>query len=89
MQTRPSLLSLITATSFLKGKEIAKICFLWSFVHRYTCGTGASFVHKAEDFDELLTRGFKASHIHEVLIDKALLGERIRARIASTRMIMS
>ena len=37
-------------------------------------GTGASFVHKAEDFDELLTRGLEASPIHEVLIDKALLG---------------
>jgi carbamoyl-phosphate synthase large subunit len=27
-----------------------------------------------EDFDELLTRGLEASPIHEVLIDKALMG---------------
>ena len=32
------------------------------------------FVHKAEDFDEMLKRGMAASPIHEVMIDKALLG---------------
>jgi carbamoyl-phosphate synthase large subunit len=37
-------------------------------------GSGASLVYKAEDFDELLTRGLEASPIHEVLIDKALMG---------------
>jgi len=37
-------------------------------------GAGASFVHKAEDFDELLTRGLEVSPIHEVMIDKALIG---------------
>ncbi|MDR0194033.1 MAG: carbamoyl-phosphate synthase large subunit, partial [Myroides sp.] len=37
-------------------------------------GTGAAFVHKEEDFDDLLTYGLEASPIHEVLIDKALLG---------------
>ena len=31
------------------------------------------FIH-AEEFDELLTRGLEASPIHEVLIDKALVG---------------
>jgi carbamoyl-phosphate synthase large subunit len=31
-------------------------------------------VHKAEDFDELLTRGLEISPIHEVMIDKALIG---------------
>jgi carbamoyl-phosphate synthase large subunit len=31
-------------------------------------------VYKKEDFDELLTRGLEASPIHEVLIDKALMG---------------
>ncbi len=65
-----------TATSFLKGKEIAQE-FGFPLVIRpsFTLGgTGASFVHKAEDFDALLTRGLEASPIHEVLIDKALLG---------------
>jgi carbamoyl-phosphate synthase large subunit len=65
-----------TATSFLKGKEIAQE-FGFPLVIRpsFTLGgTGAAFVHKKEDFDDLLTRGLEASPIHEVLIDKALLG---------------
>ena len=65
-----------TATSFLKGKEIAQE-FGFPIVIRpsFTLGgSGASLVHKSEDFDELLTRGLEASPIHEVLIDKALLG---------------
>ncbi len=65
-----------TATSFLKGKEIAQE-FGFPLVIRpsFTLGgTGAAFVHTKEDFDELLTRGLEASPIHEVLIDKALLG---------------
>ena len=65
-----------TATSFLKGKEIAQE-FGFPLVIRpsFTLGgTGAAFVHRKEDFDELLTRGLEASPIHEVLIDKALLG---------------
>ena len=65
-----------TATSFLKGKEIAqKFGFPLVIRPSFTLGgTGASFVHREEDFDELLTRGLEASPIHEVLIDKALLG---------------
>ena len=65
-----------TANSFLKGKEIAQN-FGFPLVIRpsFTLGgTGASFVHNSENFDELLTRGLEASPIHEVLIDKALLG---------------
>ena len=65
-----------TATSFLKGKEIAQE-FGFPLVIRpsFTLGgTGASLVYKAEDFDELLSRGLEASPIHEVLIDKALMG---------------
>ena len=65
-----------TATSFLKGKEIAQE-FGFPLVIRpsFTLGgTGAAFVHRKEDFDDLLTRGLEASPIHEVLIDKALLG---------------
>ncbi|RZP12133.1 MAG: carbamoyl-phosphate synthase large subunit [Flavobacteriales bacterium] len=65
-----------TANSFLKGKEIAQN-FGFPLVIRpsFTLGgTGASFVHNSENFEELLTRGLEASPIHEVLIDKALLG---------------
>ena len=65
-----------TATSYLKGKEIAQE-FGFPLVIRasYTLGgAGASFVHKEEDFDKLLTRGLEVSPIHEVMIDKALIG---------------
>ena len=65
-----------TATSFLKGKEIAqKFGFPIVIRPSFTLGgTGAAFVHNAEEFDDLLTRGLEASPIHEVLIDKALVG---------------
>jgi carbamoyl-phosphate synthase large subunit len=65
-----------TANSFLKGKEIAqKFGFPLVIRPSFTLGgTGASFVHKEQDFSELLTRGLEASPIHEVLIDKALVG---------------
>ena len=65
-----------TANSFLKGKEIAqKFGFPLVIRPSFTLGgSGASFVHREEDFSELLTRGLEASPIHEVLIDKALVG---------------
>ncbi len=65
-----------TATSFLKGKEIAQE-FGFPLVIRasYTLGgAGASIVYKPEDFDELLSRGLEISPIHEVMIDKAMMG---------------
>ncbi|WP_461533622.1 carbamoyl-phosphate synthase large subunit [Sinomicrobium sp.] len=65
-----------TATSYLKGKEIAQE-FGFPLVIRASFtlgGAGASFVHHKEEFDELLTRGLEISPIHEVMIDKALLG---------------
>ncbi len=65
-----------TATSFLKGKEIAQE-FGFPLVIRssYTLGgAGASIVYEPEDFDELLRRGLEASPIHEVMIDKAMMG---------------
>ncbi|MEO6346742.1 MAG: carbamoyl-phosphate synthase large subunit [Aquaticitalea sp.] len=65
-----------TANSYLKGKEIAQE-FGFPLVIRasYTLGgEGASFVHTKEQFDELLTRGLEVSPIHEVMIDKALIG---------------
>jgi len=65
-----------TATSFLKGKEIAQE-YGFPLVIRpsFTLGGyGASIVYDKNDFDELLSRGLEASPIHEVIIDKALLG---------------
>jgi len=65
-----------TATSFLKGKEIAQE-FGFPLVIRssYTLGgAGASIVYKPEDFDQLLSFGLEASPIHEVMIDKAMMG---------------
>jgi len=65
-----------TATSYLKGKEIAQefgfpLCVRASFT---LGGSGASFVWTKEEFDEALKRGLEISPIHEVMIDKALLG---------------
>jgi carbamoyl-phosphate synthase large subunit len=65
-----------TATSFLQGKEIAQE-FGFPLVIRpsFTLGGyGASIVYEKEDFNNLLRRGLEASPIHEVIIDKALLG---------------
>lgn len=65
-----------TATSFLKGKEIAQE-YGFPLVIRpsFTLGgSGASIVYDKNDFDSLLERGLEASPIHEVLIDKALIG---------------
>ena len=64
------------ANSFLKGKEIAqKYGFPLVIRPSFTLGGfGASIVYKKEDFDDLLSRGLEASPIHEVIIDKALLG---------------
>jgi len=65
-----------TATSYLSGKEIAQE-FGFPLVIRASFtlgGAGASFVYKEEDFDELLKRGLEISPIHEVMIDKALIG---------------
>ena len=65
-----------TANSFLRGKEISqKYGFPVVIRPSFTLGgTGASIVNNPDDFDKLLTRGLEASPIHEVLIDKALIG---------------
>ncbi len=65
-----------TATSYLEGKEIAqKFGFPLVIRPSFTLGgSGASIVYEKEDFDKLLQRGLEASPIHEVLIDKALMG---------------
>ena len=64
------------AKSFLEGKKIAQeygfpLCIRPSFT---LGGSGASFVHNEEEFEQLLTRGLHASPIHEVMIDKAVVG---------------
>jgi carbamoyl-phosphate synthase large subunit len=65
-----------TAKSFLEGKEIAQefgfpLCIRPSFT---LGGSGASILHHPKEFDNLLERGLQLSPIHEVMIDKALLG---------------
>ncbi|MES2555123.1 MAG: carbamoyl-phosphate synthase large subunit [Bacteroidota bacterium] len=65
-----------TAKSYLEGKEIAQafgfpLCIRSSFT---LGGAGASIVHDPKEFDTLLERGLQLSPIHEVMIDKALLG---------------
>lgn len=65
-----------TATSFLKGKEIAQeIGFPLVIRPSFTLGGyGGGFVNSAEDFDVALDRGLKASPIHEVLVEQSILG---------------
>ncbi|MGY8901760.1 MAG: carbamoyl-phosphate synthase large subunit, partial [Flavobacteriales bacterium] len=65
-----------TAKSFLEGKEVAQkfgypLCIRASFT---LGGAGAAVVHTKEDFEDKLTSGLHISPIHEVMIDKALLG---------------
>ena len=64
------------ANSYLEGKEIAqKIGFPLVIRPSYTLGgSGGAFVHKKEDFDKSLIRGLEASPVHEVLVEKAVLG---------------
>ena len=64
------------ATSFLEGKNIAQeIGFPLVIRPSFTLGgTGAAFVHKKEEFDELLQRGLEMSPIHEVLLEQSIFG---------------
>ena len=65
-----------TAKSFLEGKEIAQeFGFPLCIRPSYTLGgSGAALVHQQSEFDKLLDRGLHLSPIHEVMIDKALMG---------------
>ena len=65
-----------TANSFLEGKEFAQqIGFPLVIRPSFTLGgTGGGFVHDANDLDEALQRGLAASPIHEVLVERAVLG---------------
>lgn len=64
------------ANSFLEGKEFAQVIG-YPLVIRpsFTLGgTGGGFVHDASELDAALEKGLKASPIHEVLVEKAVLG---------------
>jgi len=65
-----------TANSFLEGKEFAQeIGFPLVIRPSFTLGgTGGGFVHSREYLDDALNRGLEASPIHEVLVEKAVLG---------------
>ena len=65
-----------TAKSFLEGKSVMQeyglpVCIRASYT---LGGAGAAIVHDEKDFDDNLNKGLHASPIHEVMIDKALLG---------------
>ncbi len=64
------------ANSFLEGKEFAQeIGYPLVIRPSFTLGgTGGSFVHSKDELDEALQRGLKASPMHEVLVEKAVLG---------------
>ena len=65
-----------TANSFLEGKEFAQeIGFPLVIRPSFTLGgTGGSMVYKKEELDEALNRGLTASPMHEVLVEKAMMG---------------
>jgi len=64
------------ANSFLEGKEFAQeIGFPLVIRPSFTLGgTGGGFVHSKDELDAALERGLTASPIHEVLVEKAVLG---------------
>ncbi|MDD2792843.1 MAG: carbamoyl-phosphate synthase large subunit [Sediminibacterium sp.] len=64
------------ANSFLEGKEFAQqIGFPLVIRPSFTLGgTGGGFVHSKDELDAALEKGLKASPIHEVLVEKAVLG---------------
>jgi len=64
------------ANSLLEGKDFAQQIGIPLVIRpSFTLGgTGGGFVHVKEELDAALERGLKASPIHEVLVEKALLG---------------
>ncbi len=64
------------ANSFLEGKEFAQVIgFPLVIRPSFTLGgTGGGFVHDASELDAALEKGLKASPMHEVLVEKAVLG---------------
>ncbi|MFN8282481.1 MAG: carbamoyl-phosphate synthase large subunit [Chitinophagales bacterium] len=64
------------ANSMLEGKEAAqKIGFPLVIRPSYTLGgSGGGFCHKPEEFEKALAHGLQCSPVHEVLVEKAVLG---------------
>jgi len=64
------------ANSILEGKEFAQqIGFPLVIRPSFTLGgSGGGFVHSKDELDDALERGLTASPIHEVLVEKAVLG---------------
>jgi carbamoyl-phosphate synthase large subunit len=64
------------ANSLLEGKEFAQeIGFPLVIRPSFTLGgTGGGFVHGKDDLEAALDKGLKASPMHEVLVEKAVLG---------------
>ncbi len=65
-----------TAKSFLEGKSVAQefgfpVCIRASYT---LGGAGAGVVYEEKEFDKLLDQALHVSPIHEVMIDKALMG---------------
>ncbi|MCC5923177.1 MAG: carbamoyl-phosphate synthase large subunit [Crocinitomicaceae bacterium] len=65
-----------TAKSFLEGKRVAQefgfpLCIRASYT---LGGAGAAVVYEEKEFDKLLDSGLHISPIHEVMIDKAMMG---------------
>jgi carbamoyl-phosphate synthase large subunit len=65
-----------TANSMLEGKEYAQeIGFPLVIRPSFTLGgTGGGFVHSKDELEAALDRGLTASPMHEVLVEKAVLG---------------
>jgi carbamoyl-phosphate synthase large subunit len=65
-----------TANSLLEGKEFAQQIGIPLVIRpSYTLGgTGGGFVHTKEELEPALERGLTASPIHEVLVEKAVVG---------------
>ena len=65
-----------TATSYLQGKEVAQeLGFPLVIRPSFTLGgTGGAVIYDPEKFEAALHTGLKASPIHEVMIDKAVIG---------------
>ncbi|PCJ28096.1 MAG: carbamoyl phosphate synthase large subunit [Flavobacteriales bacterium] len=65
-----------TAKSYLEGKEIAqRIGFPLVIRPSFTLGgTGGAVIYDPDKYEDALHIGLKASPIHEVMIDKAVIG---------------
>ncbi|MCO5248542.1 MAG: carbamoyl-phosphate synthase large subunit [Chitinophagales bacterium] len=72
LKSAPSMV----ANSMLEGKDAAqKIGFPIVIRPSYTLGgTGGSIVYKPDNFEKLLAHGLQSSPVHEVLLDKAVIG---------------